>query len=58
MLIAVSTTTTVGAGATTPPVVTITTQPAVNSTGTIQVDIDELDSTEEVEITFAVKVNS
>ena len=58
MLIAVSTTITSGAGATTPPVVTIASQPSVGATGTVQVDIDELDSTEEIEITFAVKVNS
>lgn len=58
MLVAVSTTITSGAGATTPPVVTITSQPSVGAAGTVQVDIDELASTEEVEITFAVKVNS
>lgn len=58
MLIAVSTTITSGAGATTPPVVTITSEPSAGGTGTIQVDIDELDSTEEIEITFAVKVNN
>lgn len=58
MLVAVSTTITSGAGATTPPVVTITSQPVAGTTGTIQVDIDELDSTEEIEITFAVKVDS
>lgn len=58
MLVAVSTTITSGAGATTPPVVTITSEPVAGATGTIQVDIDELDSTEEIEITFAVKVDS
>lgn len=58
MLFVVSQTTTSGSGAVTPPNVTITSQPSVGAAGTIQVDIDELDSTEEVTITFAVKVDS
>lgn len=38
--------------------VQVTSTPTVGGSGTIQVDIDQLDSTEEVEITFAVKVDS
>lgn len=38
--------------------IVITSQPAVGATGTIQVDIDQLDPTEEVQLTFAVKVDS
>lgn len=38
--------------------VSITSQPSVGGTGTIQVDIDQLDPTEEVQLTFAVKVNN
>ncbi|MEP1150604.1 MAG: hypothetical protein ABJH08_02645 [Balneola sp.] len=38
--------------------VNITSQPTVGGTGTIQVDIDQLDPTEEVQLTFAVKVNN
>ena len=38
--------------------VTITSQPSVGTAGTIQVDIDQLDPTEEVQFTFAVKVDS
>jgi len=38
--------------------VVITSQPTVGGTGTIQVDVDQLDPTEEVQLTFAVKVDS
>lgn len=38
--------------------VTVTTQPAIGASGTIQVDVDQLDPTEEVQLTFAVKVDS
>ena len=54
MLVAASATVTSGS-LTTPPTVT---QPAVGAAGTITVDINQLDPTEEVTITFAVKVNN
>lgn len=38
--------------------VTVTSQPAIGATGTIQVDIDQLDPTETVTLEFAVKVDS
>ncbi len=38
--------------------VVVSTQPAVGGTGTIQVDIDQLDPTEQVTIEFAVKIDS
>lgn len=38
--------------------VTVTSQPAIGGTGTIQVDIDQLDPTETVTLEFAVKVDS
>lgn len=38
--------------------VTVTSQPAIGGSGTIQVDIDQLDPTETVTLEFAVKVDS
>ena len=38
--------------------VTVTSQPSIGGTGTIQVDIDQLDPTETVTLEFAVKVDS
>ncbi len=38
--------------------VTVTSQPSIGATGTIQVDIDQLDPTETVTVEFAVKVDS
>jgi len=54
MLIAATATVTSG----TVTSVTVTSQPAIGATGTIQVDIDQLDPTETVTLEFAVKVDS